>query len=520
MIRTAMAADGFGQAAGHVPRKAEAGLARRFFGVLWAPRTYGNLLYLLLGLPIGITTFSIVVTVVTTGLGLAITIIGLPILVAAMYGWRLLADGDRALTNALLGTAVPPVGQAGSGSCWSQARVAAALRDPLTWRALAWTLLRLVHGTATFVAAVTLVSVGFYGLAALVFFPVGEGLDFYSWRIDTLGEALLVGVPAPFVIVLALHATNVLAYWSGRFTNLMLGAGRELPADGRVSLEWISDVTRAVDSGWVRTRRVLRQALLPHFVVFVVVVLFFAAVNVLANYSGPDGDATPRVWWFLWVVWGFSFLLAIHAGLAWRGFLGAHALLYASLVAGFIWMDVVYAQNGWSGWAAVGLGLVLATHAALAWSIPRARRRGNAAATALARTRRDATDDGVLDARAAVTGHAAVAGGDEVSPRPATAPPAGISVDVVMRAVTVDGRPVELTPKEYDLLVLLVQNPGRPFNRGELLDRVWRNDYEVTERTVDACVVRLRRKLGEQAKAIQTVWGVGYRYQRDKSGPA
>jgi DNA-binding response OmpR family regulator len=109
-------------------------------------------------------------------------------------------------------------------------------------------------------------------------------------------------------------------------------------------------------------------------------------------------------------------------------------------------------------------------------------------------------------------------GGDFSAAAATTSP--GISVDVVMRAVTVDGRPVELTPKEYDLLVLLVQNPGRPFNRGELLDRVWRNDYEVTERTVDACVVRLRRKLGERAKAIQTVWGVGYRYQRDDQGPA
>jgi DNA-binding response OmpR family regulator len=88
-----------------------------------------------------------------------------------------------------------------------------------------------------------------------------------------------------------------------------------------------------------------------------------------------------------------------------------------------------------------------------------------------------------------------------------------ITIDIEMRRVTVDGVNIELTPKEFDLLVLLYENPGRPFNRGELLDRIWKNDYEVTDRTVDACVVRLRRKLRGRAEAIQTVWGVGYRFQ-------
>jgi hypothetical protein len=88
-----------------------------------------------------------------------------------------------------------------------------------------------------------------------------------------------------------------------------------------------------------------------------------------------------------------------------------------------------------------------------------------------------------------------------------------ISVDVVMRVVKVAGREVELTPKEFDLIALFAQNPGRPFSRDELLDKIWRNDYEVTDRTIDTHVQRLRKKLGEQAEAIQTVWGVGYKFQ-------
>jgi two-component system phosphate regulon response regulator PhoB len=84
-----------------------------------------------------------------------------------------------------------------------------------------------------------------------------------------------------------------------------------------------------------------------------------------------------------------------------------------------------------------------------------------------------------------------------------------------MRVVRVDGGLVELTPTVFDLLVLFVQNPGRPFSRDELLERIWRDDYELTDRTIDTHVPRLRKKLGPQAEAIQTVWGVGYRF-----GPA
>ncbi|KAA0231979.1 winged helix family transcriptional regulator, partial [bacterium] len=64
-----------------------------------------------------------------------------------------------------------------------------------------------------------------------------------------------------------------------------------------------------------------------------------------------------------------------------------------------------------------------------------------------------------------------------------------------------------------DLLALFAANPGRPFSRDELLDRVWKGDYDVTDRTIDTHVQRLRKKLGEQADAIQTVWGVGYRFR-------
>ena len=88
-----------------------------------------------------------------------------------------------------------------------------------------------------------------------------------------------------------------------------------------------------------------------------------------------------------------------------------------------------------------------------------------------------------------------------------------MQVDVLMRRVTVNDEAIELTPKEFDLLALFVQNPARPFTRDELLDRIWKNEYDITDRTIDTHVQRLRKKLGDAAAVIQTVWGVGYKYQ-------
>ena len=88
-----------------------------------------------------------------------------------------------------------------------------------------------------------------------------------------------------------------------------------------------------------------------------------------------------------------------------------------------------------------------------------------------------------------------------------------ITVSSASRTATAHGVELELTPKEFDLLALFVKNPGRAFSRDYLLERVWSNDYEVTDRTVDTHVQRLRKKLGDDADAIRTVWGIGYKFQ-------
>lgn len=84
------------------------------------------------------------------------------------------------------------------------------------------------------------------------------------------------------------------------------------------------------------------------------------------------------------------------------------------------------------------------------------------------------------------------------------------------KALVKKGRPVELTPKEFELLAILAGAPGRVFGREELLDAVWGRDGFVEPRAVDVHLVRLRAKFTAArlpAPAIDTVRGVGYRFR-------
>lgn len=96
-----------------------------------------------------------------------------------------------------------------------------------------------------------------------------------------------------------------------------------------------------------------------------------------------------------------------------------------------------------------------------------------------------------------------------------------LSVDLARRLVVLDGEPRELRPKEFDLLVEMMRQPGRVFTRDYLLERIWGYEYLGDGATVDVHVWRLRSKLGETRKSarfIHTVWGVGYTFQVEDDG--
>ena len=72
--------------------------------------------------------------------------------------------------------------------------------------------------------------------------------------------------------------------------------------------------------------------------------------------------------------------------------------------------------------------------------------------------------------------------------------------------------PDDELPPEFELLLLLAAHPRRAFSRDYLLARLWSDDYEGLDRTVDTHITRLRKKLGPLGERIVTVWGVGYRF--------
>lgn len=88
-----------------------------------------------------------------------------------------------------------------------------------------------------------------------------------------------------------------------------------------------------------------------------------------------------------------------------------------------------------------------------------------------------------------------------------------LSIDPGRHRCTVDREEIPLTAKEFDLLCKLMERPGRVMTRDRLLEEVWGSDVVVTTRTIDTHMKRLREKLGAAGSAIETIRGVGYRFQ-------
>lgn len=93
-----------------------------------------------------------------------------------------------------------------------------------------------------------------------------------------------------------------------------------------------------------------------------------------------------------------------------------------------------------------------------------------------------------------------------------------IEIDIVRHKITVNGEEISLTLQEFKLLVTLIERRGRVQSRDSLLENVWDMSSDVTTRTIDTHIKRLRQKLGVDGKLIETIRGIGYRFkENDKS---
>lgn len=89
----------------------------------------------------------------------------------------------------------------------------------------------------------------------------------------------------------------------------------------------------------------------------------------------------------------------------------------------------------------------------------------------------------------------------------------GISINKSAHIVTIDGKEIELSFKEFELLTYFLENKGIALSREKILNNVWNYDYFGDARTIDTHVKKLRSKMGEKGDLIKTIWGMGYKFE-------
>lgn len=91
-----------------------------------------------------------------------------------------------------------------------------------------------------------------------------------------------------------------------------------------------------------------------------------------------------------------------------------------------------------------------------------------------------------------------------------------LKIDTVLKEIKINGERVELTKKEFEIILLLAQNPERIFSREDIIEMLWKDTPFITVRTVDVHITRLRKKMGECASMISNRSGYGYRFNPDR----
>jgi hypothetical protein len=195
---------------------------RGFFGVVAEPRSYLNIVYLLLAFPLGTFYFVFLVTGLSLGFGLIITLVGIPILLLVLSGSWALCRFERQVAITLLDEDIPlSVSRPASGGLWS--RVKALLKDRVTWTGMLYLFLKFPLGIVTFTIAVTLIAVTVGFLAAPTYMWTSDPLVWGSWSFDPFPWSwtlTIIGIPMVFI---SLHLLNATAVVFGRMTRVMLG---------------------------------------------------------------------------------------------------------------------------------------------------------------------------------------------------------------------------------------------------------------------------------------------------------
>jgi signal transduction histidine kinase len=223
------------------------------------PRTYGRIGYLIVAGVLGVVEFVFLVTTISVGVGLAVTLIGIPILMASVYGWGLLAEGERRIIAALTGTIIPspyrPVPD--KASWWTRLR--ARLADPATWKDLTFLLLQFPFGLVSFILAVVVLSVGIHGLVLpFWYWSVPDGVDYGILRVDQLWEALAMVPVGAVVLLLGVPALSALGRLYTSYAQVLLGSNLDPAVTAQMS-DLRDARSRIIEAADAERRRIERD---------------------------------------------------------------------------------------------------------------------------------------------------------------------------------------------------------------------------------------------------------------------
>lgn len=235
------------------------GAIKRLASDILTPITYGRIAYLLIALPLGIAWFTLLVTAISVGLGTAITLVGIPILIATMYAWRWFAQLERRLITALTGVRIEdPYRPEPRDAGWSR-RIRTRLGDPATWKDLVFLLIQLPLGIVSFtVAAVVVAFAGSWIVAPAWYWSTPEGIELGIVNVDTLGEALLL-VPLGLVVAfVGVPALGQLGRLYGLLANQLLGSNPDPELTAQVT-ELESARSRIIAAADAERRRIERD---------------------------------------------------------------------------------------------------------------------------------------------------------------------------------------------------------------------------------------------------------------------
>ncbi|NYT19317.1 MAG: hypothetical protein GKC08_03380 [Methanosarcinales archaeon] len=198
-------------------------MIRDFFGVVTRKQTYLNLTYLLFSFPLGTAYFIFLVTGLSMGLSLSITLIGIPILLLMLVAWWELASFERQLAIWLLGIDIPPMESRKITNQKMTEKLKGYIKNPVTWKGLVFLFIKFPLGIFTLIVSFTLIALTITLIAIPLIYKT-DYVNFGAYQVDSFGVALMVMVGGMLLGITSLHIMNALAKLSGILAYHLLGS--------------------------------------------------------------------------------------------------------------------------------------------------------------------------------------------------------------------------------------------------------------------------------------------------------